>query len=90
MLMEFVSGGKLALTGEGSEDHIQGSADGETDVMFHQSVDSSCGDHLSSMTGLRQLKWPNKKIPPGWGGWICGKGKMVTEGAIVTQSLVGI
>lgn len=43
MLIEFVSRGKLALIGETSEAHIQGRADGETDVMFHQSVDSSCG-----------------------------------------------
>lgn len=43
MLIVFVSRGKLVIIGEASEAGIQGSADGETDVMFHQSVNSSCG-----------------------------------------------
>lgn len=43
MLIEFINRAEPPLTGEGSEVHNQGSADGEADVTLHQSVDSSCG-----------------------------------------------
>lgn len=77
--MEFVSRGKLVIIGEASEAHIQGSADGETDVMLHQSVDSSCGavviiSHLwqSSNNQWHQTKVAKLENSPGgrFGGWL--------------------